>query len=133
MADRYESSPDFVLAMSLIAALEGACKISQALDALPYLGMARAELTDCGLRVTTHFEDIQALSFDQSLADLDRLLGDLQRDSADLTATLRVHAARGLLREPIDLRSQDAELPGVRDGSTAVASPHDNQPPGGSS
>ena len=108
MVEPHDPNPDFVRAVSLIAALEGACKSSDALETLPYLGLARVELTDYGQRIPTHFEDTPVQSFDQSLVLLDRLLREHLTDSADLRTTLCLHAARELLHEAIELRSQPA-------------------------
>ena len=96
-----ESDPDFVRAVSLIAALEGACKTAADFLVLPYLGMARSELTDWGLHLPTHFEDPAIDSFDAALDQLDCLLARMRTETQDLAATLRLRVAHELLREAI--------------------------------
>ncbi len=48
--DVYDAAPDFAYAVSLLAALEDATGQDEHSTVLPFLGMARAELTDFGQR-----------------------------------------------------------------------------------
>ena len=95
----YDPSPDFNVAVSLFAALEGGCLASGASESLPYLGMARAELTDFGQRLPTHFEDTPLPSFRDGWLQLEVLLDRMLSESEDLGLTLRLDAARQILRE----------------------------------
>jgi hypothetical protein len=93
------STTDFVRAVSLFAALEGACMASGASEALPYLGMARAELTDYGQRLLANFVDIPVPSFCAGLVELDELLTQMRASSTDLTHTLGLDSVQRLLRD----------------------------------
>lgn len=99
----WENSADFVAAVSMFAALEGACLATRSAETLPYLGMARAELTDYGMRLPMHLEHVPVESFLEVLAELEELLTHMLSSSPDLTLTLRLHAARQILREGIAL------------------------------
>ena len=102
------STPNFVRAVSLFAALEGASAATGANEALPYLGMARAELTDYGQRLLTNFVDIPVPSFCAGLVQLDELLTQMLISSTDLTHTLGLDSAQRLLREGIAAMSDAA-------------------------
>ena len=95
------STADFVRAVSLFAALEGECVASGGSEVLPYLGMARSELTDYGQRLSTNFVDIPVPSFCAGLVQLDELLTRMRASSTDLTHTLGLDSAQRLLREGI--------------------------------
>ena len=98
-----DTNADFVVAVSTFAALEGACTNADAdaaaSEVLPFLGMARSELTDYGQRLPTHLEDIPVASFADGLTQLGDLLSRMLATSHDLALTLRLHAARQILRE----------------------------------
>lgn len=96
--DVEDATPDFVHAVSLLAALEDATEQDGHAIVLPYLGMARAELVDFGQRrpdryVTVHVEDLRA-----GMVDLDERLTALLAGSQVLQHSLRINAARLLLR-----------------------------------
>jgi hypothetical protein len=99
MTNTYDSTDDFTTAVSLLAALEGRCLSTGSSAMLPYLGMARAELTDYGQRLPGRLEDISDVGMHDGLERLDELLGRMLSGSPDLTTTLRLHAARQILRE----------------------------------
>lgn len=101
MAVTYDNSPDFVTAVSMLAALEGASLPAGEAECLPYLGMARAELTDYGQRLPSHFEVTPVPSFRDGLFQLEVLLTRMLSASQDLTVTLRLHASLQILRERV--------------------------------
>ena len=95
--DLYDASPDFVYAVSLLAALEAAAGQDGHALALPFLGMTRAELTDFGQRRPAHYVPVEIGDLRAGLAELDRRLADLLADSQVLRHSLRLDAARRLL------------------------------------
>jgi hypothetical protein len=99
--DVKDSTPDFAHAVSLLAALEGATGEDGHAEALPFLGMARAELVDFGQRRPTHYVDIEIDDFHAGLAELEERLTAMLTSSQVLQHTLRLDAARRLLRRGI--------------------------------
>jgi hypothetical protein len=99
--DVRDATPDFVYAVSLLAALEGATALDGHGEALPFLGMARAELVDFGQRRPTRYVDVEIDDFRGGLAELDGRLTAMLTSSEVLGHTLRIDAARRLLRRGI--------------------------------
>jgi hypothetical protein len=97
--DVYDVEPDFVYAVSLLAALEGATGQAGHHAALPFLGMARAELVDYGQRRPSHYLDVEVGDFHDGLVELDGRLALLRASSPVLQETLRIEAARRLVRQ----------------------------------
>lgn len=96
--DVYDAAPDFVYAVSLIAALEDATGQDGHATLLPFLGMARAELTDFGQRRPTHYVPVQIGDLHSEIADLEHRVTALLADSQVLQHSLRLDSARRLLR-----------------------------------
>ncbi len=96
--DGYDATPDFVYAVSLLAALEGASDQSEHARVLPFLGMARAELTDFGQRRPAGYVPVQVGDWRAGLDELEQQLTALLADSPALQHSLRLDAARRLLR-----------------------------------
>lgn len=95
--DGYDASPDFVYAVSLLAALESMpATTGHAVG--PLLGMARAELTDFGQRRPAHFVEVPITNWHGAMTELEQRLTQLVVDSQTLQHTLRVEAALRLLR-----------------------------------
>ena len=99
--DGLDTAPEFVYAVSLLAALEGATGKDGHADALPFLGMARAELVDFGQRRLAHFVDVQVNDFHAGLLELDQRLTAIRTTSKVLQHTLRADSAQRLLRRAI--------------------------------
>jgi hypothetical protein len=99
--DVYDASPDFVYAVSLLAALEAATGQDGHTTVLPFLGMTRAELTDFGQRRPAHYVPVQVGDLRAGLAELEQRLTDLLADSQVLQRSLRLDAARRLLRRGV--------------------------------
>ena len=99
--DVYDATPDFVYAVSLLAALEDATGQEGHTLVLPFLGMARAELTDFGQRRPAGYVPVQVGDLRSGLADLEQRLTDLLADSQVLQHTLRLDSARRLLRRGV--------------------------------
>ena len=97
----YDATPDFVYAVSLLAALEDATGQEGHAMVLPFLGMARAELTDFGQRRPAHYAPVQIGDLRSGLADLEQRLTALLADSQVLQHTLRLDSARRLLRRGV--------------------------------
>lgn len=97
----YDDTPEFVHAVSLIAALEGATGHPRHRAVLPFLGMARAELTDFGQRRPSRYVAIDVDDLHSGLADLEERLATLQTHSQVLQHSLRVDAARRMLRRGV--------------------------------
>ena len=93
----YDSTPDLVYAVSLIAALEGAIDHHGHGLVLPFLGMARAELTDFGQRRPANYVPVEIDDLRSGLADLEQRLATLLADSQVLQHSLRLDAPRRLL------------------------------------
>ena len=72
--DVYDATPDFVYAVSLLAALEDATGQDEHSTVLPFLGMARAELTDFGQRRPAGYVPVQVGDLRSGLADLEQRL-----------------------------------------------------------
>ena len=99
--DVHDGTPDFVYAVSLLAALEGATGQDGHAVVLPFLGMARAELTDFGQRRPAHYVPVQIGDLRSGLADLEQRLTALLADSHVLQHSLRLDSARRLLRRGV--------------------------------
>jgi hypothetical protein len=99
--DGYDATPDFVYACSLLAALEGATGKDGHAMVLPFLGMARAELTDFGQRRPTLYMPVQVGDLRAGLAELEQRLTELLADSQVLQHSLRIDSARRLLRRGV--------------------------------
>lgn len=92
-----EACSEFVYAVSLVAALEGATGQDGHTKVLPFLGMARAELTDFGQRrpaqyVPVHVDDIRT-----GLAELEQHITALLANSQVLQHSVRLDSALRLL------------------------------------
>lgn len=96
--DGYDATPDFVYACSLLAALEGATGHDTHALVLPFLGMARAELTDFGQRRPTSYLPVEVDDIRDGLAELEQRITALLADSQILQHSLRLDSARRLLR-----------------------------------
>lgn len=96
--DCYDDTPDFVYAVSLLAAMEGAVGQEGHRVALPFLGMARAELVDYGQRRPTYYVTVNVDDFGTGLVELEERLTSMLATSQFLQHSLRLEAARGLLR-----------------------------------
>jgi hypothetical protein len=68
---------------------------------LPFLGMARAELVAFGQRRPTGYVEVEIHDFHAGLAELEERLTTMLTSSEVLQHTLRVDAARRLLRRGI--------------------------------
>ena len=99
--DVHDATPDFVYAVSLLAALEGATGEDGQGEALPFLGMARAELVAFGQRSPADYVDVEIDDFHAGLAELEERLTAMLTSSEALQHTLRVDAACRLLRRGI--------------------------------
>ena len=99
--DVYDATPDFVYAVSLLAALEGSTGQDGHAMVLPFLGMARAELTDFGQRRPARYVSVQIGDLRSGLADLERRLTALLETSQVLQHSLRLDSARRLLRRGV--------------------------------
>ncbi len=97
----YDPTPDFVYAVSLLAALEDATGQEGHAMVLPFLGMARAELTDFGQRRPARYVPVQIGDLRSGLADLEQYLTALLADSQVLQHTLRLDSACRLLRRGV--------------------------------
>jgi hypothetical protein len=97
-ADVYDATPDFCYAVSLLAAIEGATGQAGHEEALPFLGMARAELVDFGQRRPAHLLEIRLGDVRAGLRELEDRLTTLLADSEVLQHSLRLDAARGYVR-----------------------------------
>ena len=97
----YDATPDFVYAVSLLAALEDATGQEGHAMVLPFLGMARAELTDFGQRRPARYVPVQIGDLRSGLADLEQRLTALLADSQVLQHSLRLDSARRLLRRGV--------------------------------
>ncbi len=99
--DVYDGAPDFVYAVSLLAALEEATEQDEHAMVLPFLGMARAELTDFGQRRPSHYVPVEVGDLRSGLANLEERLTALLADSQVLQHSLRLDSARTLLRRGV--------------------------------
>jgi len=130
--DVHDAAPDFDCAVSLLAALEGSTGEEGHGEALPFLGMARAELVAFGQRRPADYVDVEINDFHARPC---RARGAADRD-ADLLGGSPAHAARrrgpstppsGASPPPDDLaRSWAVRLRRplvVRSGTVDVASP----------
>lgn len=101
VGDSYDATPDFVYAVSLLASLEGATGQDEHAVVLPFLGMARAELTDFGQRRPAHYVPVEVGDLRSGLVDLEERLTALLAGSQVLQHSLRVDSARRLLRRGV--------------------------------
>ena len=101
MTSTYDSDLDFIAANSLFAALESQCLEAGGAQTLPYLGMARSELTDYGHNQPSALEATLFKTFEAGLHQLEELLGRLIETSTSLSGTLRLTRSREILREGI--------------------------------
>ena len=83
----YDATPDFVYAVSLLAALEGATGHDGHAVVLPFLGMARAELTDFGQRRNAYYLEVEVGELRSGLAGLEKRLTALLVTSEELQQT----------------------------------------------
>lgn len=93
----FDDSAEFVGAVSLLAALEADTAHPGHRAVLPYLGMARAELTDFGQRRPTVLVPVDVEDLAVGLRDLDEQLALMRAHSPVLQHTLRIDAARRFL------------------------------------
>lgn len=103
--DVYDATPDFCYAVSLFAAIEGATGSAGHYEALPFVGMGRAELVDFGQRRPAGFVDINVNDVRAGLRELEGYLTALMAGSEVLQHTLRLEAARGYVRRGIHATS----------------------------
>jgi hypothetical protein len=96
--DGYDATPDFVYAVSLLAALESATGQEGHARVLPFLGMARAELTDFGQRRPARYVPVQVADLRAGMDELEQRITALLAGSPALQHSLRLDAARRLLR-----------------------------------
>lgn len=128
-----DESQAFIHAVSLIAAMEGATDLEGHGAALPYLGMARAELTDFGQRRAERYVPVALSDLHTGLTELEDLLtamlarSDVPQHRLRLEAALkmlrRVAASSDVLRnratvtsDSAALRTRRAALPGQQYG-----------------
>jgi hypothetical protein len=104
-ADGYDATPDFCNAVSLLAAIEGASGRAGHEEALPFLGMARAELVDFGERRPAQLVDIAVVDVPAGLRELDTRITTLLADTHALQLSLRLDAARNHVRRGIQAAS----------------------------
>ncbi|WP_051204381.1 hypothetical protein [Nocardioides sp. CF8] len=102
--DVCDPTPDFVYAVSLLAALEATEQDGHA-RVLPFLGMARAELVDFGQRLPDRFVEIEVTTLGDGMRDLEARLTDMVSASAVLQQTLRLQAARRHVRRALTASS----------------------------
>lgn len=96
----YDDSEDFLAADSLFAELEGESLDAGAARLLPFLGMARCELTDYGLHLPSSIVPAPDYgSFEHGVGILDGLLAKMAGDSTRLHDALRVRRAHDILHE----------------------------------
>lgn len=93
-----DASPDFVYAVSLLAALEGLTGENGHEVVLPFLGMVRAELTDFGQRRPATYVLVETHNLHDGLVELEERLTALMADSQVLRDSLRLDSARRMLR-----------------------------------
>ncbi len=113
----YDETPEFVYAVSLLAALEAATGLAGHTTVLPFLGMARAELTDFGQRRPIRYDAAHIDYLGSGLAELDQCFTALLAQSQGLQHSLRTESALRLLR-----RGAAAVSDGP-DGRTTTTSP----------
>jgi hypothetical protein len=101
VGDVDDATPDFVYAVSLLAGLEGATDQVGHAVVLPFLGMARAELTDFGQRRNAYYLEVEVGDLRSCLAGLEKRLMALIVTSEELQQTLRVDAALAHVRRGI--------------------------------
>ena len=95
--DGYDATPDFVYAVSLLAALESATGAEGHATVLPFLGMARAELTDFGQRRPQHYVPVPVGDLRAGMDELEERISALLNHSPVLQYSLRLESARRLL------------------------------------
>jgi hypothetical protein len=94
-----ETSQDFIDAVSLCAELEGMCLPAGRTRLLPFIGMARNELTNNGASTPSHYRSMPIGSVDEGVQRLEQLLTTLIGQAEDLLYAVRLHEAREILRE----------------------------------
>jgi hypothetical protein len=94
-----DTNTDFIEAVSLCAEIEGMCGSAGALRLLPYVGMARTELTDGGARLPARYRAITLPSLAEGIERLEELLTILMSRTDDLFYAVRLYEAREILRE----------------------------------
>lgn len=99
--DGYDATPDFVYAISLLAALESATGQEGHATVLPFLGMARAELTDFGQRRPERYVPVQVSDLRAGMDELEQRITALLDHSPVLRHSLRLDSARRLLRRGV--------------------------------
>lgn len=99
--DGYDATPDFVYAVSLLAALESATGQEGHATVLPFLGMARAELTDFGQRRPEQYLPVQVTDLRAGMDELEQRITALLDHSPVLRHSLRLDSARRLLRRGV--------------------------------
>ena len=99
--DGYDATPDFVYAVSLLAALESATGHTGHTTVLPFLGMARAELTDFGQRRPERYVPVAVGDLRAGMDELDLRITALLDHSPVLQHSLRLDSARRLLRRGV--------------------------------
>ena len=91
--------PDFIEAISLIAAMEGLPSVQEDVMILSRLGMARAELTDYGHRIPKSLRPVVTGTLDEGMSMLSGLLDRMLAASKTLAHTLRLQAAQRILAD----------------------------------
>ena len=93
-----DTEHDFVRAVSTIAAMEGATDLAGHSALLPYLGMARAELTDFGQRRVTRYLAVGVTDLHTAAINLEQLLTAMLSSTTVEQHRLRIEAALRYLR-----------------------------------
>ncbi|GAA1142648.1 hypothetical protein [Ornithinicoccus hortensis] len=95
--DGYDESLELIHALSLLAALEEATDLEGHAAALPYLGMARAELTDFGQMRVERYVPMAVSDLHGGLRELEDRLKTLLAKTGVPQHRLRIEAALRLL------------------------------------
>lgn len=66
---------------------------------LPYIGMARHELTDSGTRLPAHYRAVSVPSVNEGMHRLEAILTHLMGRTDDLFYAVRLFEAREIVRE----------------------------------
>lgn len=88
-----DSEHDLACAVSLVAAMEGATDLDGHSALLPYLGMARAELTDFGQRRVTNYLAVGITDLHAATVELEWLLTAMLSKATVEQHRLRIEAA----------------------------------------
>lgn len=94
-------NPDFCLAVSLLAALESATEQDGHAGVLPFLGMARAELTDFGHHRQARYIEVEVTDLRTGLRELAHRMTELRAVSSDVQRSLGIESSRRLLERAI--------------------------------